>query len=319
VIRKNINIIGLIILSVLVSGCFEEEKPKKVKKREATNYLAKKVPVDTNKSLSKVVEDDGIVIDGSRDEQLLDAFGLAVSQVIVEEGVSVPDCSALAKTGYLTQEDCKEISDKYFGFYEIDMITGEAKKVDDVFKAGVSGAEINIRDSEAELFDSSGNPLLNNIVEFEEVVDNSNDSNFLRELSAKIPKENQEMQKIVDERLSFLEDLKESQKEQERVITPKIQREQESDIEKVNNITDEETNDQAINSQEYREAKSNLSSALSRVSSLELQFERVEIGLQQDPTDEDLILQYNNLNLQLANAQAEVSYYQSLLQSMESQ
>jgi hypothetical protein len=313
-IKKNINIIFLLILGIVFSGCFEEEKPKKVKKRQATNYMAQKVPVDSNKSLSEVVEDDGIVIDGSRDEQLLDAFGLAVSQVIVEEGVSVPDCTALAKTGYLSQEDCKEISDKYFGFYEIDMITGEAKKVDDVFKAGVSGAEINIRDSEAELFDSSGNPLLNNIVEFEEVVDNSNDSNFLRELSKKVPKENQEMQKIVEERLDFLEDLEQSQKRLEPIIQPQVQQQQ-IELEEPKTTVQNDTSS-STNNQEMREAQSNLTSALTKISRLESQLEKIEAKLRFDPTDEDTVKEYDRLNLQLANAQAEESYYRSVLQSL---
>lgn len=315
-INKKINLIFLVIVSILLSGCFEDDKPKKVqKKKVATNYLANKVPTDTNKSLSKVVEDDGIIIDGSRDEQLLDAFGLAVSQVIVEEGVSVPDCAALAKTGYLTQEDCKEISDKYFGFYEIDMITGEAKKVDDVFKAGVSGAEINIRDSEAELFDSSGNPLLNNLVEFEEVVDNSNDPKFLRELSAKVPKENQEMKKMVNERLEFLDELEQSQKRQEPIIQPQVQQQEKVQLEQAN-IVVEDTTTSAKNTQEYRDAQSNLSSTLSKITQLELRLEKVEAKLRINPTDEDIQELYDNLNLQLANAQAEESYYRSIVESL---
>jgi DNA repair exonuclease SbcCD ATPase subunit len=195
------------------------------------------------------------------------------------------------------------------------MITGEAKKVDDVFKAGVSGAEINIRDSEAELFDSSGNPLLNNLVEFEEVVDNSNDPKFLRELSAKVPKENQEMKKMVNERLEFLDELEQSQKRQEPIIQPQVQQQEKVQLEQAN-IVVEDTTTSAKNTQEYRDAQSNLSSTLSKITQLELRLEKVEAKLRINPTDEDIQELYDNLNLQLANAQAEESYYRSIVESL---
>lgn len=315
-IKKSIQIVFVVFVSIMLSACFEDEKPKKVqKKQKSTNYIVKKVPLDTNKTLSKVIEDDGIVIDGSRDEQLLDSFGLAVSQVIVEDGVSVPDCTALAKTGYLTLKDCKEISDKYFGFYEIDMVTGEAKKVDDVFKSGIVGTEIDVRQSDVEFFDSSGNPLLNNLVEFEEVVDNSEDVSYLRKLSKKVPKENIKMKKMVEDRLKFIEDLDKSQKKQEKNFDTIPKKEVVLKPEDVDVVTVEKGTTNNTKSKEYVDAQSHLTTALSQITRLESKIKRVEANLEYEPNNENLIKQYDSLNLQLNNAQGEVSYYSSLLDS----
>ena len=120
-----------VIASIILSGCSDKEKSKVRKPVQKMVNIVKKT-MDKNTTLSKVVEEDGIVVHGARDEELLDAFGLAVSQVIVQDGVSVPDCPALEKTGYLTKEECEEISTKYFGFYEVGEV-GMATKIDDEF------------------------------------------------------------------------------------------------------------------------------------------------------------------------------------------
>jgi len=192
-----------LFIGILFLGCFEDEKPKS---KKTVKTLVNKVikTKDSNKTLSQEIQDDGIVIDGGRDEELLDAFGLAVSQAIVEDGVSVPDCIALENTGYLTKEECDEISQKYFGFYTIGE-NGDASKVDDVFKNGVAGGDIKIKDSDIEFFDSSGNPLLDNQVEFEDVVSASDDLQFLNKLKASIPSNKVSALATVNAKIDFIE------------------------------------------------------------------------------------------------------------------
>ncbi|MCP4970959.1 MAG: hypothetical protein GY932_10235, partial [Arcobacter sp.] len=191
-----------------------EEEKKVVKKRKPVEKMASKVLKDVKKEkpLSVVIEEDGIVVDGARDEKLLDAFGLAVSQVMIEEGVSVPDCTALAKTKYITKEECEEITDKYTGFYEITE-DGEAKKVDDIFSAGIKGEEVQLQDK-IEFFDSSGNPLLQNSIEFEEFVENSDDIETLKKLKNKIGKKDKAKLENIKKKIDFLKDVKEVERKQ---------------------------------------------------------------------------------------------------------
>lgn len=310
----------IIVCTVLFfQGCFEEEKPKKVvKKQTATSYIVNKVPkVDSNKTLSEVVENDGIVIDGSHDEHLLDAFGLAVSQVIVEDGVSVPDCSSLSKTGHITIDECKEISEKYFGFYEIDMLTGDVSKVDDVFKDGIAGSEIAIRDSDVELFDSSGNPLLNNRVEFEQMVDNSDDPVFLENLAKKVPKDKTVLQQKINSRLDFLNaQVQGNVAIQQNVPTQQIV---ESKVAEPTNVSTTDNEAQlALQAQqkEKQEAISKLNSALSRLSTAEMNLKRIDSQLLKDPNNAKLIADYNEIQVELAQAQQDVQYYEAIRDSL---
>lgn len=290
------------IFSMLIfTGCFfEDEKP--VKKRKVTNLLVEKVSNQENKDqkLSEKIENDGIVVDGARDERLLDAFGLAVSQVMVEEGVSVPDCSAVAKTGYLTEDECKEITDKYTGFYNLSD-DGNAEKVDNIFSDGIKGSAIELGDSD--FFDSSGNPLLENDVEFEELVVNSNNLEMLNKLKAKIPSNKIEMLKNISDKIEFLNDVQNHNVEnQVQTIV------QNKDL---NYIPEQVINyDNSYDDYTEEEDTSGLyNSAVSRLNLLKAQHEKTEVSLSQSPNDESLIAQYNQELIDIAVAEQEVSRY----------
>lgn len=262
------NVFVLIFLGIFVlTGCFEEEKKVK-KKRKPVERMASKVikKVSSDKPLSQVVENDGIVVDGARDEKLLDAFGLAVSQVMITEGVSVPDCDSLAKTGFLTKEECEEITDKYSGFYEVTG-DGEFIKVDNVFSEGIEGKGLKLGEN-IDFFDSSGNPLLDNEVEFNEYVADSQDVNLLKKLKAQIPKEKIEMLQNIEQKIEFLEDVAAQQQQQEQ------QQQKQEDVKQddSNDVENEEEAEEEIN---YNDDGEDTAGDLKRLRQLEAQYSSI--------------------------------------------
>ena len=293
-----------IIFIFIFSGCFSEEK-KVVKKRKQVNYMAEKVNnlKDNKEKLSKVVENDGIVVDGARDERLLDAFGLAVSQVMVEEGVSVPDCISVAKTGYLSEDECKEITDKYTGFYNLTE-DGSAEKVDNIFTDGIKGKDVEL--GESEFFDSSGNPLLDNSLEFDELVVNSDDLDMLKKLKSKIPSGKNAMLETIDGKISFLEDIKEEEQKQE------VEKEIIRVIEKEANANSYSANEGSSSNDSGTETEdtSNLySNALSRLKIAISTHETTERELSRDPENEKLIEQYNAEAVEISILEGQVAQY----------
>lgn len=288
----------------MFTGCFEGEK-KEVKKRKPVQKMAKKVvdKVKKDKPLSEVVEDDGIVVDGARDEKLLDAFGLAVSQVMINDGVSVPDCASLSKTGFLTKEECEEITDKYTGFYEVTE-SDNLEKVDNIFNKGVEGKGVELGEG-IEFFDSSGNPLLNNDVEFNEFVENNDDVGLLKKLKSKIPKENIEMLKNVEQKIAFLEDV-------EKVGAVKVEALKEStestkqevvNVTTLNDISQSSGNSTSSDAGVYKSAKASLVSAQNKLAD-------ADAALNLYPNNQRLINDYNE-------AFEEVSHWQSIVDSYQ--
>jgi len=309
---KKIIIFNLII-AFTFNACFSEEKKvvtKKIKK-EPVKYMVNKVKkiVDRNTTLSKIVQEDGIVVDGSRDEDLLDAFGLAVSKIMEEEGISVPDCSALAKTEFITKDECDEISDKYFGFYDIYTEDGVVKKVDDVFENGIVGEDIEIREGSVDFFDSSGNPLLDNQVEFEELVDENDDIELLRNLKSKIPKEKIEMLQKITQKLDFLKDKKEQEDKIQENINKNIKKEKvEKVIESNNKITI--ANDSTSNN-EYKKSLSLYTAKSSTLRNLIAQHKQTDLQLQKEPNNQRIIDKYNKEELDISLLEQEVEMYKS--------
>jgi hypothetical protein len=300
--------IFLIIAVLIFSGCFGEEEKKTVKKikkkvkKEPVKELVKKVKIngENNESFSDTIEADGIVVDGARDEELLDAFGLAVSQIMTEEGVSVPDCTAIAKTEYLTKEECDEISEKYFGFYDIYTIDGTVKKVEDVFEQGISGEAVEIRDEQIEYFDSSGNPLLDNLVEFEEFVEDTSNEEVLEDLLSKIPKNKLILQKKVKEKLEFIKALSIAPlREKER---QNFEKELEKERLKIENEIQQAENEALSNGLSVLECSSKKSS----LASLTAKFKKIESTVDAGTDNEKLIDEYNELQINISTLEAEI-------------
>jgi len=302
-------------ISLLFLGCFEEEKKivKKKIKKEPVEYMVKKVQkiMDKNTTLSTIIEEEGIVIDGSRDEDLLDAFGLAVSKVMEEEGVSVPDCTALAKTEFLSKEECDEISDKYFGFYDIYSEEGKISKVDDVFSTGIAGEDIEIREGEIEFFDSSGNPLLNNQVEFEEMVDENSDIDILKKLKAAIPKEKIEMLKKIEKKINFLKEIEDNNKKENITIKASKTIKEDKDIEKSENITDFNHSDLDSNSDDRKSNMALYGNAKNALSNLISEHKRTELRMVREPNNQKLIDKYNQEEIDISLLEQKVDMYRS--------
>ncbi|HIP11086.1 MAG TPA: hypothetical protein EYG73_00070 [Arcobacter sp.] len=302
-------------ISLLFLGCFEEEKKivKKKIKKEPVEYMVKKVQkiMDKNTTLSTIIEEEGIVIDGSRDEDLLDAFGLAVSKVMEEEGVSVPDCTALAKTEFLSKEECDEISDKYFGFYDIYSEEGKISKVDDVFSTGIAGEDIEIREGEIEFFDSSGNPLLNNQVEFEEMVDENSDIDILKKLKAAIPKEKIEMLKKIEKKINFLKEIEDNNKKENITREASKTIKEDKDIEKSENITDFNHSDLDSNSDDRKSNMALYGNAKNALSNLISEHKRTELRMVREPNNQKLIDKYNQEEIDISLLEQKVDMYRS--------
>lgn len=289
------NILIIAVSFFILTGCFQEEK-KVEKKRKPVENMAQKVvkKVTKEKPLSKIVEEDGIVVDGARDEKLLDAFGLAVSQVMINDGVSVPDCEALSKTGFLTKEECTEITDKYTGFYEVTE-DGELIKVDNIFDEGIKGKGVELGEG-VEFFDSSGNPLLENEIEFNEYVANSDDIEALKKLKAKIPKEKIEMLKNVEQKLEFLESIESVQKQTEK--EQKAKNEQEQELNRDFSSGSQSSGGSGSGTSNYENEK--------KLAEARRRLEKAEAALALSPNNQALINEYNQ-------ALADVNYYESLV------
>lgn len=306
--------LAFVVIGFLFFGCSdndtnEKDTQKKIiesntqqVKQEPVKELVKKVQInsDKNQTFSDIVEADGIVVDGSRDEELLDAFGLAVSQIMTEDGVSIPDCTAIAKTEYLTQEECDEISDKYFGFYDIYTQDGVSKKVDDIFAQGLEGDSVEIRSDEIEYFDSSGNPLLDNLVEFEEFVNESVDEAVLEDLLSKIPPAKVELQNKIKEKLEFLEEVdkkREIERDDEK-ITKQLEKERE-----------EFNNDLANTQNEFNQNGLSRAECLAKSSSLanyKAKLKKLESNLENNPDNEQLVNEYNEISVNISTLESEV-------------
>lgn len=290
---RNILIISVNIF--ILTGCLQEEK-KVEKKRAPIENMTQKVvkKVTKEKPLSKVVEEDGIVVDGARDEKLLDAFGLAVSQVMINEGVSVPNCESLSKTGFLSKEECEEITEKYTGFYEVTE-DGGVVKVDNIFDQGIKGKGVELSEG-IEFFDSSGNPLLDNEIEFNEYVANNNDLDILKKLKAEIPKEKIEMLKNIEQKIGFLEEVNSIQDTRvEQKVDKKI------DNGNFENDLQVNPNDFGINndSNDFNDIEKRLSAAKIKLAEAEAKYN-------QFPTEKHRI--------ELLEAQSEVDFLEGQLQ-----
>ena len=305
-------LIIVIFVGLLFSACNDDEDITKKKKH--SRVLVNKVieTKDKNTSLSDTLKDDGITIDGFKDEKLLDSFQLAVSQVMVEDGVSVPNCKDLSATGYISLEDCEDITNKYFGFYEIDE-SGNASKVDNLFKNGVKGAEIEIKEGEVEFFDSSGNPLLDNEVEFEETVDNSNDLGFLNKLENTIPTNKIEFKEKIKARIDFLKESKASE-EREILQTARANEVKSKKKEKISNDDFIATPNAEVNN-DLKDANSNLSTWKTTLKKLNSEHERTIVRLENNPDSSIFQNKSENELILINEAEVQIDYYSSLVES----
>jgi polyhydroxyalkanoate synthesis regulator phasin len=290
----------LVILLVFISGCSDKEEKKVVQKKveikkQPVKELVKKVQInqDKNVSFSQTVEADGIVVDGARDEELLDAFGLAVSQIMTEEGVSVPDCTAIAKTEYLTKEECDAISDKYFGFYDIYTDDGVAKKVEDVFEKGIAGDSVEIREEQIEYFDSSGNPLLDNLVEFEEFVDKADNKELLEDLLRTIPDSKMNMKEKIKLKMKIFKDS-------EYVALDRVVNNDEKEIDEANQKIDIAVKEANQEAQSELVGMQNCGALKTSYEKLKIRVADLEARSIANPRDEFLynsyISEYNSMN-----------------------
>lgn len=308
----------LTIIFIMLSGCSKKEIKEDVdddinpKTNQSVKFLVEQSikAKENNTTLSNTVENSGIIIDGAKDEALFDAFGLAVSQIIVEEGVSVPSCAKIAETGYLSQDDCNKITEKYFGFYEIGD-DGTAKKVDDLFFDGVAGEEINIREAKIEYFDNRNNPLLGNFIKLKEIIKKSTDLTLLKSIKNSLPLDDTMLQKELDKKILLLGGtLKEPTSEELRIslvpIDDKLNGVQKPEKEKQQNNSQNNEKQQNTN----QEKEKNLTAYTlisSQLLSLKSTHESTKTQMQQDANNAELIKRYNQEEMQIAALEQELN------------
>jgi hypothetical protein len=305
-----IKIIFIFFITLSFQACFSSDDKEtrqidtvKKQQQKQLNLLINKVKQtkDSNKTLSEQIEEDGIVIDGARDEELLDSFNLAVSQVMMEEGVSVPDCTMLSKTDFLTKDECDEISEKYFGFYDIYGGDGEIKKVDDVFAEGILGDTVEIRNEKIKYFDSSGNPLLENQIEFDELVDNSNDLEMLKDLELELG-DKEEMKNRIKEKIRFLTDMQKNSEsiEQNSLDIEEIIKQENGQIQQVEEQEQEQYLDNTM-------SEGDCMSKRSALRTLKIKLKDIEVQLDNSPDNNNIIDQYNIVTQDINNLESEVA------------
>jgi len=308
--KNFIFICGIFLILILFDGCSkkDEEKPKyndiKLQSDSLTaNKIATQV-AELNKTLALKQEQNltvydstqgKMVISGAADQEILNGFALAISQVMIEEGVSIPDCSSLAKTGYLTKEDCDSISNKYFGFYDFDE-NGNIRKIDDVLLEGLAGEDIQIRSDDIEYFDNSNNPLLGDFVKFKDFVSMSGDIDLLKSYKNIIPNSKVEMQKLLDNQI-----FKISQYETNKIdSTNEVSVYQNKTKQNESSVP---TNNSNTNSNSGSDSKEILKSVLA---SLKIQHARTKSGLDSNPNDPQLRRLYEQEAQQIASLESQL-------------
>lgn len=297
------NIIFLVIL-LIFTACEDKQTNKKVKNNNNVDFMVKKVKDinDTNKSMSQSLEEEGLLIDGARDKRLLDAFGMAVAKVIMEDGVYVPTCATISATGLLTNEECEEITKKYFSYYELYGEDGK-KKITNVstgaFESGIAGDEVSISediiDYESEF--STSNDGINAFI------DESEDINALKKLSSKLGSGNEQEKEKIKDKIKYLKD---------KEVVKNDTNKDNTNSSNNNNESDEITAEQK---KRCDEAKRLYSSSSSSLSYLKVSHENTKNKLDRYPDDERLINKFNQEENNIATYEANIQNARSELEN----
>lgn len=294
-----------ILVAFFITSCSEKEDKKvdntiKLKSEQAV-VITKK---EQENIKPKEVFVEKTVISGAREEEVLAGFTLAISQIMIEEGVFVPSCDKLAATKFISYNDCEEVAGKYFGFYEI-TDEGSYKKVEDLFENGVIDNQIEIRSTDIEYFDYTKNPLLNDSYKIREVIAISGDSQLLKSLENFIPIGDVETKKLLEQKIALLDkfEIKDSDFNQDRNFNENTEAIKE-------NIKD----DNSSNGDNYLAAKNNNeqeqvnNNAIieSQLAILKQQNQRTKAALANDPSNQQLINQNNEELRQIAILEAQL-------------
>lgn len=309
----------IIVLTILALffGCSKKEIKDDLRDNEPvqTQVMQKLISTaikanEMNTTLSDAIQEDGVVIDGAREEALFDAFGLAISQIIIQEGVTVPSCASLASTGYISQQDCDEITQRYFGFYDINE-DGNAQKVDDMFSDGIVAEEINIRDARIEYFDNSNNPLIRDLFKLKEIIKNSSDLTLLQSIKYGLPLEGTPIEKELDKKILLLGGtLKEPTAQEVRISMQDLQRKKLVEGDKKSQTTPTTDGSKNTDSKTNTEREQKLAAYTlisSQLSSLKSKHEGTRIQMQQDPDNQNLIDTYNDEERQISALEQELN------------
>ena len=207
--------IFLLIILTFFIACEDKELKTKPKnpKNDSLEYMLSQAKDLNNTNLSNAMENDGVVVDGGRDKRLLDSFGMAVAKVTMEEGIYNPTCSDLSATNILTQEECEEISQKYFSYYELYGENGKKNELvrTGTFQEGMSVEEISISDDSID-YESLSQGGAN----LESMIDISEDESALKKLSKKLGSsdKDKELKQKIKAKLRYLKDRKENIKKE---------------------------------------------------------------------------------------------------------
>jgi NCAIR mutase (PurE)-related protein len=315
----------IFVFIFIFSGCEDKEPVQHTKKdsvnkiakktiekqkKQSVDYMVKKVKKikktkDVVQNLSKTIEDEGVIVDGGYDKDLLDAFGKAVSRVIIEDGIDVPDCNSISKTGYLTLEECNDISLKYFNYYNPDGIENNAG----LLQEGVLGDDVEIgTDSTATQYEKTAViSSFKNEDELVEFVDNSSNFQILEELSSNLEEDvSEEIKEKIEQKIEYLKEEQAVQSASAQATPQNIA----SDLSNENYYID--TSDETESGLSISELNSNLISYKNSLSNLEQSHEKTKIQMDNNPDDESLIEQYNK---ELGS----ITFYENKISQIQSQ
>lgn len=288
--------------ALMLGGCGDDDSKKKqalladpVIVANSVGPIAKEATQELNTSLI-ATPTQPLIVSGATGDRLLKAFTLAMSQVIIEEGVVVPDCGSLADTGYLTKEECDGINGKYFGFYDFSE-DGEVTKVGDSLASTILGEELKIRDGQINYFDNKNNPLLGDFVKLRSFIKNSPDITALRTIKQMLGnKSNEQIDKLLDDKIGRLAKLE--PKDNEPLRTPLLDPTKKDTPKASSNNDNTNANKNTDNNQ-----KQENNSALyeMQLASLKLQLEYISKLLANDPNNASLRAQQATLQSQLSS------------------
>jgi hypothetical protein len=329
--------ISIFIFSILLISCSDndvnEASPKSVQqkqnkkqvKKDATSYIAKKVIENKNKPLSKVIEGDGFLVENDQDKQLLDAFQTAVARTIINSGNDVPTCSELSETGYISKEDCEEISKKYFTFYELYAVDGsgnvDSKLSESSLESSYMKEEITVNvDSATEnliVEQQRAASTLNAISKQLEHYKSVKNQDFISS-QPKSSGSNKKIEEVLNNSYeNSYNDLTQSQASGQNSSSQRSASGASSSSGSSSNYSANNTSSESSRASDLKRAREALSIAKSNLSNAKSVLASLEDDLNENPDNEDLIRKIESqedyislLEQRVSSAEAELSQYE---------
>ena len=294
----------ILILILIFTACSDKPIKKKKKVSKAMEFIAGKVNSDSNLSLVDKLEKEGLVVDGSKDKKLLDNFELAMAKVIMEDGVYVPTCQMISDTKLLSLDECEEITNRYFSYYELYGENGEKNKLVSIggFKEGVNGEDVVISEDKINYQSESLDDL-------ESKIDLTDDINKLKKLSSLVKaKKNDDLNDKLENKIKYVKEKNKIQKENKKNVQNNTKNNRSNNTNNENKYSKDELEQCNKAKYAYKNAKNNYENLVK-------QHEDTSDYLNNNPDNENIANKFDNEENMIEEYQNQMSSAQSEMEN----